>query len=331
MRGKFIGITTMILLMVLLSGCAKKESQQNDSEQQTNQVKVQSSSETSSDDEKVEEKTSDKKEDKEKTTSDESNKDSNKQGNNEVKTKDYSYGGYTLKDNKLDNTRIGWYFSRNKNFTRPAGAKSIEELKKYDAYYIGDNRKVIYLSFDEGQAKSYVVKNLDTLKKHGIKATFFVTKSFIEAHPDVVKRMINEGHVVGNHTTKHLNMNTLATGDNIVNFIKEFADTENKFKEVTGREMTKVFRYPEGAFSEKTLSLTKAMGYRSYFWSFAYKDWEENFNTRDEALNWMKSYYHPGALYLVHGVNKSNSEALDEFLTFMEGQGYTFELLTNIS
>lgn len=242
----------------------------------------------------------------------------------------YSYSGYTLQENSLDNTRVSWYFKRNTTFTRPSGAKTSDFLKQYGAYYIGDNRKVIYLSFDEGNLATYSAQNMDTLKRHGIKATFFVTKPFIDSHPDLVQRMVNEGHTVGNHSVNHLNMNTLASGDNIVNFIKEIADTENRFKEVTGRNMTKIFRYPEGAFSQKTLSFTKAMGYRSYFWSFAYKDWEENCNTKEQSLEWMKNYYHNGAIYLLHGINKGNADALDDFITFMQSQGYTFDLLTNI-
>lgn len=259
-----------------------------------------------------------------------SNQPQNNTPNNTPTIPNYSYGSYSLNESNLNNNRIGWYFGRNTSFSRPNGAKSESFLRQYDSYYIGDNRKVIYLTFDEGQSPTYASQNLDTLKKHGIKAVFFVTKPFIDSHPDLVNRMINEGHVVGNHTVNHLNMNNLASGNEIVNFIKEIADTETAFKQATGRNISKVFRYPEGAFSERTLSFTKSMGYRSYFWSFAYKDWEENCNTREESLNWMKSYYHNGALYLLHGVNRGNSEALDEFITFMKSQGYSFDLATNI-
>lgn len=244
--------------------------------------------------------------------------------------KTYSYGGYTLQENILDNTNVEWYFKRNTNFTRPAGAKTENFLNEYNAHYIGNNRNVIYLTFDEGNSSTYSAQNMDTLNKHGIKATFFVTKPFMDNHPDLIKRMIDEGHTVGNHSVTHSNMTSLANGDNTVNFIKEIADTENRFKEITGRDIAKIFRYPEGSFSQKTLSLTQTMGYRSYFWSFAYKDWEENGNTKEQSLEWMKGYYHPGAIYLLHGISKGNAAALDDFITFMKSQGYSFDVVTNI-
>lgn len=244
--------------------------------------------------------------------------------------KTYSYGRYTLQENSLDNTKVEWYFKRNTNFTRPAGAKTESFLSEYSSHYIGNNRNVIYLTFDEGNISTYSAQNMDTLKKHGIKATFFVTKPFMDNHPNLIKRMINEGHTVGNHSVTHSDMTSLANGDNTVNFIKEIADTENRFKEITGRDITKIFRYPEGSFSQKTLSLTQVMGYRSYFWSFAYKDWEENGNTKEQSLNWLKGYYHPGAIYLLHGISKGNAAALDDFITFMKSKGYSFDLVTNI-
>jgi peptidoglycan-N-acetylmuramic acid deacetylase len=247
-----------------------------------------------------------------------------------LQLKSYTYGRYTLTDNNLSNSSIGWYFGRSTTFQRLPGAKSESWLKQYGAYYLGENRKVIYLTFDEGQSPTYAGKNLDTLKKHGVKAVFFVTKPFMKEYPDLIKRMVSEGHIVGNHTDKHQEMPTLAGGDKIENFIKEIADTENAFKALTGKNMEKIFRYPKGVFSEKTLSFTKALGYKSYFWSFAYNDWEENAHTRESSLEWMKKYYHPGAIYLLHGVSKGNSEALDEFITFMKEKEYVFDVVTNI-
>ena len=188
---------------------------------------------------------------------------------------------------------------------------------------------MIYLTFDEGNLNTQASKNLDTLKKHGIKGTFFLTKNFIESNTTMVKRMANEGHVVGNHTSNHIEMATMST-QNPQKFIKELADTEDTYKNITGENMDKVFRFPEGTFSERALDFVNQMGYRSIFWSFAYKDWDPSWNTREEALSWMENYYHPGAIYLIHGANVADANALDEFITFMEGKGYSFDVPTNL-
>lgn len=241
----------------------------------------------------------------------------------------YNYGNYSLTESSASNEKIGFWFGRNKNFERPNGALPIETFKKFNSYYIGPDKKVIYLTFDEGNLNTQAGNNMDTLKKHGIKGTFFVTKSFIEANPDIIKRMVAEGHVVGNHTWNHKDMATMAS-NSPEEFIKELAATEDTFRNITGVNMDRVFRFPEGTFSERALDFVNQMGYKSIFWSFAYKDWDPTWNTREEALSWMENYYHPGAIYLVHGANVANAQALDEFITFMEGQGYSFDLPTNI-
>ena len=260
----------------------------------------------------------------------ENKKDDNSKGEEGVAlVNKYYYGNYTINESNKSVERIGFWFGRNKEGKRPNGPMTEQEFKEYNSYYIGNNKKVIYLTFDEGISTTEAMKNMDTLKKYNIKATFFVTKGFIKAKPDVVRRMVKEGHVVGNHTVSHLDMSTLAK-DDPTKFIQELAETEKEFKEVTGEDMKKVFRFPEGAFSARALDYTNQMGYRSVFWSFAYKDWEADINTKDQSLEWMKSYYHPGAIYLLHGVSKGNSAALEDFILFMKEQGYDFDLVTNI-
>ncbi len=242
----------------------------------------------------------------------------------------YSYDKYTIVKSNDSSENIGFWFGRNKDFKRPNSPLSINELKEYNSYYIGNDTKVIYLTFDEGINDSQANKNLDTLKKHNIKATFFVTKGFIEANPEIVTRMKNEGHVIGNHTYSHPNMAKVAHEDP-ERFIKELIITDEAFKEVTGTEMDKVFRFPEGTFSKEALDYANQLGYKSIFWSFAYKDWDADWNSKDEALEWMKNYYHPGAIYLLHGVNKANAEALDEFIIYMKDLGYEFDVVTNLN
>ncbi|MBS6600258.1 MAG: polysaccharide deacetylase family protein [Clostridium sp.] len=249
------------------------------------------------------------------------------EGNDKPK---YSYGKYTISKSDASTENIGFWFGRNKDFKRPEAPLTIEDFKKYNAYYLGEDEKVIYLTFDEGLNNTQAEKNLDTLKKHNIKGTFFVTKGFIEANTDIVKRMVNEGHVVGNHTYNHPNMAQTAE-ENPEQFIKELAITEDTFKNLVGTEMDKVLRFPEGTFSECAMDYANEMGYKCIFWSFAYKDWNAEWNDKDYALDWMKTYSHNGAIYLLHGVNKANADALDEFITYMDSEGYRFDVVTNLN
>lgn len=249
------------------------------------------------------------------------------EGNDKPK---YSYGKYTISKSDASTENIGFWFGRNKDFKRPEAPLTIEDFKKYNAYYLGEDEKVIYLTFDEGLNNTQAEKNLDTLKKHNIKGTFFVTKGFIEANTDIVKRMVNEGHVVGNHTYNHPNMAQTAE-ENPEQFIKELAITEDTFKNLVGTEMDKVLRFPEGTFSECAMDYANEMDYKCIFWSFAYKDWNAEWNDKDYALDWMKTYSHNGAIYLLHGVNKANADALDEFITYMDSEGYRFDVVTNLN
>lgn len=255
------------------------------------------------------------------------NKTNIEEGNDKPK---YSYGKYTISKSDASTENIGFWFGRNKDFKRPEAPLTIEDFKKYNAYYLGEDEKVIYLTFDEGLNNTQAEKNLDTLKKHNIKGTFFVTKGFIEANTNIVKRMVNEGHVVGNHTYNHPNMAQTAE-ENPEQFIKELAITEDTFKNLVGTEMDKVLRFPEGTFSECAMDYANEMGYKCIFWSFAYKDWNAEWNDKDYALDWMKTYSHNGAIYLLHGVNKANADALDEFITYMDSEGYRFDVVTNLN
>lgn len=247
----------------------------------------------------------------------------------------------TNPNNKVDNAEnidsndtvsdsvVNFWFGRNSSFTRPVSPLTEEMSKKYNSFYIGENKKVIYLTFDEGLSTTFASNNLDTLKKYNIKATFFLTKGFIELNPSLVNRMVNEGHICGNHTWNHKNMAILAKNKKD-EFVNELESTEKAFEKVTNKKMDKVLRFPEGTYSEKALLYANELGYRSIFWSFAYKDWNANWNSKAEALKWMKTYYHPGAIYLLHGINKANSLALDDFISYMLSIGYTFDVPTNI-
>ncbi len=225
----------------------------------------------------------------------------------------------------LDNTLIPWGLKLNTTHTVPeVPAKVKALLDKYSGYYVGDTTsKVIYLTFDEGYENGYSAKILDTLKANNVKAAFFVTKPYINQNKDLIKRMVNEGHLVGNHTSRHPSLPSV-TGD-IAAFNLEFFDTEKAFKEVTGFEMPKFFRPPMGEFSEKSLYLTQKLGYRSIFWSFAHKDWEVNNQPKvDETINRVMTRSHNGEIMLLHAVSKSNTIALDSIIKELQSIGFRF-------
>lgn len=167
------------------------------------------------------------------------------------------------------------------------------------------------------------------LKANDVKAAFFVVKPYITSNPDIIKRMVAEGHLVANHSSKHPAMPVRA--NNPEAFKKEFTEVEDAFKELTGTEMPKYFRPPMGKFSEKTLSMTKELGYKTIFWSFAHVDWDVNNQpsvqkTHDTVINRI----HDGCIILLHAVSKSNTEALDSIIKDLKAQGYRFGTLDEL-
>lgn len=234
------------------------------------------------------------------------------------------------KDSNLKTKEISWYFVPNKDHTTPRCVEEGEPfLKKYDAYYIGDpSKKDIYLTFDEGYENGYSAKILDVLKQNNVKAAFFVTTTYINANKDLIKRMTDEGHLVCNHSTTHPSM---ASIHDIDKFNGEFKKCEEAYKSVTGKEMPKFFRPPMGKFSEESLKRTKDLGYKTIFWSFAYRDWIPTSQPSPEnAKKTIIERIHPGAIYLLHAVSKTNTEVLSEVIKDLRKQGYTFKTLNEL-
>ena len=203
------------------------------------------------------------------------------------------------------------------------GNATVEYLAKYDAFYMKKtDKKVIYLTFDAGYENGYTAKILDVLKKHDVKAAFFLVGNYIETSPELVKRMAAEGHTVGNHTYTHPDMSAISTKEA---FEKELTELEDKYREVTGKKMKKYYRPPQGKYSESNLKMASDMGYKTVFWSLAYVDWYESDQpTKEEAFSKLIPRVHPGAIVLLHSTSKTNSEILDELLTEWEEMGYSF-------
>lgn len=227
----------------------------------------------------------------------------------------------------LSNEGYSWSFKRNKEHKKVIGYNKFD-IEQYGGYYIVDtDEKVIYLTFDEGYENGYTPTILDTLKANDVKATFFVTKPFIENNAELAKRMKDEGHIVGNHTVHHDKMYEL-TDDEIKYEIEE---TARYFEEMTGYKMDTFFRPPEGAYSERSLYLTGQLGYKTIFWSMAYADWDRNNQKGKEyAYNHVINNAHPGMISLLHAVSSSNTEALDDIIKTLKEQGYRFGNLYEI-
>lgn len=212
---------------------------------------------------------------------------------------------------------------------QPTGNASASDLKQYDAYYVGDkNEKVLYLTFDCGYENGNTEAILDALKKHNAPATFFVVGHFLESAPEIAKRMVADGHTVGNHTYHHPDMSSIL---DMTSFQKEMDDVANLFKETTGQEMAKYYRPPQGKYSTENLKMAKELGYSTFFWSLAYVDWNvDDQPTKEEAFDKLIGRIHPGAIVLLHSTSQTNGEILDELLTKWEEMGYRFAPLSDL-
>ena len=229
----------------------------------------------------------------------------------------------------IDNTSRGWWSGNKFDKQRPSGGANINELKKYDAFFLGPDKKILYLTFDEGSYDTYVKEIVDILNKNKIKGTFFLCKNFIEKNSELIKNMTKTGHSIGNHTYHHENMPSLATKNNFSKYLNEIKEVENTFYKITGKEIDKIYRDPRGEWSFRDLQIMKDLGYKTFFYSANYNDFSGPL-TKEKALSEMSKRYHNGAIYLIHPNNKGNYEALESFIKEMKKQGYTFDLVKNI-
>lgn len=222
-----------------------------------------------------------------------------------------------------------WGLSFQTNGQPPAGNVSADELRQWDAYYLGDTgEKTIYLTFDAGYEYGCTPAILDALKKHNAPACFFVVGNYIDTAPALVQRMVDEGHIVGNHTLHHPDMSAIASQEA---FAAELDGLAEKFTALTGQPMQKFYRPPQGKFSEENLKQAQALGYKTIFWSLAYVDWyTDNQPTEEQAFSKLVPRIHNGAIVLLHSTSETNARILDELLTRWEEQGYTFGRLDEL-
>ncbi|MBR1392347.1 MAG: polysaccharide deacetylase family protein [Ruminococcus sp.] len=208
------------------------------------------------------------------------------------------------------------------NENRPAGAIDFNNVySKYNATAIGSaDKKEIRLTFDQGYENGFTAGILDTLKEKCVKATFFVLDDYARRNPELVRRMIDEGHTVGNHSVSHYSMPTLTPSE----CVEEIMGLHKYIKDEFGYEMTE-FRPPMGEFSEQSLAVTNDCGYRTVLWSYAYADWDVNAQPEPaSALKKLTGALHSGAIYLLHSVSETNAKILGDFIDEALAQGYTF-------
>ena len=222
-----------------------------------------------------------------------------------------------------------WGLSFQEEGQRPVGNATVAELQPYHAYYAQDtNEKIIYLTFDCGYENGNTPAILDALKKHQVSATFFTVGTFLEAEPDLVKRMVAEGHTLGNHTWHHPDMSAISTVDA---FSKELSSTADAYRQITGEGMPHYYRPPQGKYSTENLQMAKDLGYSTFFWSLAYVDWyQDNQPSKEEAFAKLLGRIHPGAIVLLHNTSSTNAAILDELLTQWEEMGYHFGTLQEL-
>ena len=206
-----------------------------------------------------------------------------------------------------------WGLSFRQEGAPPIGNAGKDQLRQYQAAYIGNtNEKVLYLTFDAGYENGCTAKILDTLKEKQVPAAFFLVGNYIRQSPDLVRRMVAEGHTVGNHTMHHYDMSRLSDK---AAFSKELTDLEALYKETVGQELPKFYRPPQGIYSEENLKMAQELGYKTLFWSLAYVDWNNDSQpTKEAAFAKLLPRTHNGAVVLLHSTSKTNAEILGELI-----------------
>ena len=224
-----------------------------------------------------------------------------------------------------------WYIVKHGNDT-PSFPENCDEVREFGGVYIGDTEcasgeKKLYLTFDAGYENGNIEKILDVMRDEGVTGAFFILSNLIKKNPDLVKRMADEGHLVCNHTSNHKDMTKLTDGEMLANLSR----LEEQYKTATGYEMEKIFRFPEGKYSIRTMKLLCENGYKTVFWSMAYDDWD---NSRQMDVELAKSKListtHDGAIILLHPTSATNAAILSDMIKEWRAMGYTFGSLKDI-
>lgn len=230
---------------------------------------------------------------------------------------------------------FNWYCMRTKNHCQPRCEPNMGFIEQYNGFFIdkkhGDEcpQKQIYLTFDAGYENGNIERILNILQAKNVPAAFFILDNLIKSNTDLVKRMVNEGHLVCNHTASHRDMTKI---HDINKFNEELTKLENACREYTGCEMSKYYRPPEGKFSEENLKFASELGYKTIFWSFAYADWDNNNQpSENKALKLICDNIHNGAVLLLHPTSSTNANILSNLIDILKSEGYIFGTLDQLT
>lgn len=248
-------------------------------------------------------------------------------GGNEQST-ELSDSAGVIDYSSISNKGSGWGLRKVKGSEPEVTDTQKSDLEQYNAFYMDNTRpKKLYLTFDEGYENGYTSVILDTLKEKQVTAAFFITGPYAQNQQELVRRMIDEGHIVGNHTVNHPNLPKLETAQAMIN---ELTEMNELVKTMYDYDM-KYMRPPEGEYSKRVLAVSRDLGFRTVFWSFAYKDWDVNSQSgRDYAFNQVTQYLHDGAVLLLHAVSSDNAQALGDIIDYARAQGYEFASLDEV-
>lgn len=229
--------------------------------------------------------------------------------------------GNKLDVQEYDSSPVTWGPGNIQEHKRPTDPENLQnKYSEMSSQWLLPDNKEICLTFDEGYENGYTEQILDTLADKDVQAIFFCTYDYVRDNPQIVQRMINEGHIIGNHSYSHYNMTEidLNTAAEEITLMHDYV--EEQFNYSMG-----YFRFPEGVFSEQTIALAAELGYRSVFWSFAYADWDvDNPPAEDEAFEKITSSTHNGEIMLLHAVSETNANILGDVIDNIREQGYTF-------
>ena len=226
-----------------------------------------------------------------------------------------------------------WYIKKGNNGDVPTFPPSAEYIRTQNGFFVDsaaieNDRKVIYLTFDAGYENGNIERILDIMKEKQVTGAFFILSNLINKNPDLVKRMVNEGHTVCNHTTNHKDLTTLTNEEVKINI----SQLEDQFENLTGNKMDKYFRFPEGRYNSEKIALCNELGYRCVFWSAAYADWDNERQPDTEwAFNKLMSQTHPGAIYLLHPTSKTNADILSRLIDAWQNMGYEIRSIKDIA
>ncbi|MCL2522442.1 MAG: polysaccharide deacetylase family protein [Erysipelotrichales bacterium] len=237
----------------------------------------------------------------------------------------FAFIGQSLLSENLSAETYGFGFKRSRDFIRACPGEKIKAiLAQYNSYYIGKDEKIMYLTFDCGYENGFTPQILDSLKEFDIAATFFVTGGFIKKNPELISRMIDEGHILANHTNQHKNMAKISEEE----ILLDLEENNQIFKEATGQELSRFIRPPEGQFSETSLRITSEQNYINVFWSISHVDWYVDDQPSNEAsLTTLVNQIHNGGIILLHNISRANAEILRDFIEKCHDLEYSFRNL----